>query len=119
MPGAVLTRVRGTIIVTFQGSADSGTLATVSRMLAEELGARETRGVVLEISACEVIDVDEFSGLLKLSHLIQWLGLVAVIAGLRPGLVTYLVSAGVSAGAVRTALDLEQALFEIDPSSDV
>ena len=77
MPGAVLTRVRGTIIVTFQGSADSGTLATASRMLAEELGARETRGVVLEISACEVIDVDEFAGLLKLSHLIEWLGLAS------------------------------------------
>ena len=119
MPGAVLTRVRGTIIVTFQGSADTETLATASRMLAEELGARATRGVVLEISACEVIDVAEFSGLLKLSHLIEWLGLVAVIAGLRPGLVTYLVSAGVSTGAVRTVLDLEQALFEIGPTSDV
>ena len=119
MLGIVLTRVRGTIIVTLQGSADSGTLATASRMLAEELRGREARGVVLEISACEVIDVGEFSGLLKFIQTVEWLGLVGVIAGLRPGIVAYLVSAGVSAGTVRSALDLEQALFEIDQMSDV
>jgi rsbT antagonist protein RsbS len=88
-------------------------------MLAEQLGGRETRGVVLEISACEVIDIDEFSRLLKLIQMVEWLGLVGIIAGLRPGLVAYLVSAGVSVGTVRTALDLEQALFEIEPTSDV
>ena len=114
MPSVVLTRVRRTIILTLQGSADSGTVASAARMLAEELEGRETRGVIVELSACEVIDVEEFSGLLKLTQTLEWLGLVGVIAGLRPGLVAYLVSARISLGTVRAALDLEQALLAID-----
>lgn len=119
MPGVVLTRVHGTVILTLQGSADSETLATATRMLAEELGGREARGVVLEISACEVIDVDEFSGLIKLIRIVKWLGVGGIIAGLRPGLVAYLVSAGVLAGTIPAALDLDQALLEIDNMGNV
>ena len=114
MPSVLLTRVRRTIILTLQGSADSGTVASAARMLAEELEGRETRGVIVELSACEVIDVEEFSGLLKLTQTLEWLGLVGVIAGLRPGLVAYLVSARISLGTVRAALDLEQALLAIE-----
>jgi hypothetical protein len=48
----------------------------------------------------------------------EWLGPRCVIAGLRPGIVAYLASAGISAGSLRTALDLELALLELNPSRD-
>ena len=48
----------------------------------------------------------------------EWLGLRCVIAGLRPGIVAYLASAGISAGSLRTSLDLELALLELNPSRD-
>lgn len=118
MSGAnvALTRVRGTIVVTFQGAADAGTLAAASAVLMEELGRRHADDVVFEISGCEVIDLDEFAALRKLVQKVEWLGVRSVIAGLRPGIVAYLVSAGVPTDALRVALDLEQALFEIEPS---
>jgi anti-anti-sigma regulatory factor len=116
MAGAhfALTRVRSTLVVTLQGAADASTLAAASQALMEELGQRGARGVVFEISGCEVIDLDEFAALRKLVQTVEWLGVRSVVAGLRPGIVAYLASAGVPSGAVRTSLNLEQALLDVN-----
>ena len=116
MPGAhfALTRVRSTLVVTLQDAADAGTLTAASQALMEELGQRGAKGVVFEISGCEVIDLDEFVALRKLVQTVEWLGVRSVIAGLRPGIVAYLASAGVPIGALRTSLNLEQALLDVN-----
>ena len=118
MPGAhfVLTRVRGTLVVTLQDAADSDTLTAASQALMEELGRRGAEGVVFEISGCEVIDLDEFTALRKLVQTVEWLGISSVVAGLRPGIVAYLASAGVPTGDLRTSLNLEQALLKVEPT---
>lgn len=116
MPGAhfALTRVRSTLVVTLQDAADAGTLTAASQALMEELGQRGAKGVVFEISGCEVIDLDEFVVLRKLVQTVEWLGVRSAIAGLRPGIVAYLASAGVPIGALRTSLNLEQALLDVN-----
>ena len=116
MPGAhfALTRVRSTLVVTLQDAADAGTLTAASQALMEELGQRGAKGVVFEISGCEVIDLDEFVALRKLVQTVEWLGVRSAIAGLRPGIVAYLASAGVPIGALRTSLNLEQALLDVN-----
>jgi hypothetical protein len=118
MPGAhfVLTRVGGTLVVTLQDAADEGTLTAASQALMEELGQRGAQGVVFEISGCEVIDLDEFTALRKLVQTVEWLGVSSIVAGLRPGIVAYLASAGVTTGALRTSLNLEQALLKVKPT---
>jgi anti-anti-sigma regulatory factor len=118
MPGAhfVLTRVRGTVVVTLQNAADSDTLTAASQALMEELEQRRAEGVVFEISGCEVIDMDEFGSLRKLVQTVEWLGVSSVVAGMRPGIVAYLASAGVPTGALRTSLNLQQALLDINPT---
>jgi rsbT antagonist protein RsbS len=118
MPGAhfVLTRVRGTLVVTLQDAADASTLSAASQALMEELEQHGAEGVVFEISGCEVIDLDEFTALRKLAQTVEWLGVGSVVAGLRPGIVAYLASAGVPTGALRTSLNLEQALLKVRPT---
>jgi hypothetical protein len=74
--------------------------------------------VVFEVSGCEVIDLEEFAELQKVVRTMEWLGLRCVIAGLRPGIVAYLASADISAGSLRTSLDLELALLELNPRRD-
>ena len=97
MPEAhfALTRVRNTLVVTLQGAADAGTLAAASQAIMQELEQRGAKGIVFEISGCEVIDLDEFTALRKLVQTVEWLGVRSVIAGLRPGVVAYLALAGV------------------------
>ena len=73
---------------------------------------------MIEVSGCDVIDLGEFSELQKLVRTMEWLGLRCVVAGLRPGIVAYLASAGISAGSLRTSLDLELALQELKPSDE-
>ena len=118
MPEAhfVLTRVRGTIVVTLQDAADAGTLTAASQALMEELEQRRAEGVVFEVSGCDVIDLDEFTALRKLVQTVEWLGVRSVVAGLRPGIVAYLASAGAPTGALRTSLNLEQALLKVKPT---
>lgn len=116
MPEAhfALTRVRNTLVVTVQGAADAGTLGAASQAIMRELEQRGAKGIVFEISGCEVIDLDEFTALLKLVQTVEWLGVRSVIAGLRPGVVAYLALAGVPTQNLRTSLNLEQALLAVN-----
>jgi anti-anti-sigma regulatory factor len=114
----VISRIGQILVVTLEGAADAGALSAASHALAEMQTRHGANGVVFEVSGCEVIDLDEFRELQKVVGTMQWLGLRCVIAGLRPGIVAYLASAGISAGSLRTSLDLELALLELNPSRD-
>jgi hypothetical protein len=107
----VITRIRQTLVVTLEGAADAACLQPAAKAIAEKSARQNADSVVFEVSACEVIDLDEFLGLRKLVQTIEFLGLRCVVAGLRPGTVAYLASAGVSVGRLRTSLDLEHALL--------
>ena len=115
MPGAhfVLTRVREAIVVTLQDAADAETLAAASQALMRELTqGGGARGVIFELSGCDVVDRDEFVALLKLVQAVEWLGVRSVISGLKPGIVAYLASTDVPTHRVHAVLDLEQALSQ-------
>ena len=110
----VLTRIGQTLVVTLEGAADAGSLQAASEALADESARQSADNVVFEVSGCEVIDLDEFLGLRKLVQTIEFLGLHCVVAGLKPGTVAYLASAGVSVGRLHTSLDLEHALLDLN-----
>ena len=114
----VISRIGRTLVVTLEGAVDAGALSAASDVLAEMHARHGAESVLFEVSGCEVIDLDEFMELQKVVRTMEWLGLRCVIAGLRPGVVAYLASAGISAGSLRTALDLELALLELNPSRD-
>jgi hypothetical protein len=114
----VISRIGQTLVVTLEGAADTGTLSAASNVLADMHARQGADSVVFEVSGCEVIDLDEFTELQKVVRTMEWLGLRCVIAGLRPGIVAYLASAGISAGSLRTSLDLELALMELNTTRD-
>jgi len=123
----VVSRIGQTLVLTFEGAADADDLSAATHVLADMHARDSAESVVFECSGCEVIDLEEFMELQKAVRTMEWLGLRCVIAGLRPGIVAYLATAGVSAGSLRTSLDLELALLELklsreetepEPSSD-
>ena len=114
----VISRIGQILVVTLEGAADAGALSAAADALAEMHARQGAESVVFEVSGCEVIDLDEFLELQKVVRTMEWLGLRCVIAGLRPGIVAYLASAGISAGSLRTSLDLELALLELNPRRD-
>jgi hypothetical protein len=112
----VISRIGQTLVVTLEGEAEAGGLLGVSQALSDMQARHGVDSVVFEVSGCEVIDLDEFMELQKLVRTMEWLGLRCVIAGLRPGVVAYLATAGMAAGSLRTSLDLELALLELNPN---
>ena len=114
----VISRIGQILVLTLEGAVDAGALSAGSRELAEMQARHGAESAVFEVSGCEVIDLDEFMELQKVVRTMEWLGLRCVIAGLRPGIVAYLASAGISAGSLHTSLDLELALLELSPSRD-
>ena len=114
----VISRIGQILVVTLEGAAHAGTLSAAADTIAEIHARQGAESVVFEVSGCEVIDLEEFAELQKVVRTMEWLGLRCVIAGLRPGIVAYLASADISAGSLRTSLDLELALLELNPSRD-
>src|SRR5262249_59941885 len=112
----VLTRIGQTLVVTLEGTADAATLSAAGDTVGDMHARQGAESVVFEVSACEVIDLDEFVGMQKLVRTTEWLGLRCVLAGLRPGIVAYLASAGISAGSLHTSLDFELALHALHPT---
>ena len=114
----VISRIGQIIVVTLEGAAHAATLSAAADAIAEIHARQGAESVVFEVSGCEVIDLEEFAELQKVVRTTEWLGLRCVIAGLRPGIVAYLASADISAGSLRTSLDLELALLELNPRRD-
>jgi hypothetical protein len=114
----VISRIGRTLIFTLEGGVETGALSAASQVLAEMQTRHSADSVVFEVSGCEMIDLDEFMELQKVVRTMEWLGLRCMIAGLRSGIAAYLATAGMSAGSLRTSLDLELALLELNPSHD-
>jgi hypothetical protein len=114
----VISRIGQILVVTLEGAAHAGTLSAAADTIAEIHARQGAESVVFEVSGCEVIDLEEFAELQKVVRTMEWLGLRCVIAGLRPGIVAYLASADISAGSLRTSLDLELALLELNQRRD-
>ncbi len=114
----VITRLNQSMVATLEGTIDAGELKDLVNSLSEAQARQTIDSVVFEVSACEVMDLDEFAELQKAVRTAEWLGLRCIVAGLRPGIVAYIVSSGLELGTLRTALDLELALEELAADSD-
>ncbi|MDX1401275.1 MAG: hypothetical protein R3245_05075 [Kiloniellales bacterium] len=114
----VITRLNQSMVATLEGTIDADELGDLVNSLSEAQARQHIDSVVFEVSACEVMDLDEFAELQKAVQMAEWLGLRCVVAGLRPGIVAYIVSSGLELGRLNTALDLELALEELAADYD-
>jgi anti-anti-sigma regulatory factor len=80
----------------------------------EMLRSSASPAVVLDVSGVEIIDLTEFSDLLKLIETIELMGARTIIAGFRPGVASSLVDLGADTLRLEVASDFEAALLALD-----
>ncbi|KAA9382081.1 STAS domain-containing protein [Microbispora cellulosiformans] len=102
------------LIVSIQIDLDDQSVLTLQEDLADTVVSRGARGVIIDITAVEI--VDSFIGrmLSTIAAMTRMLDAETVVVGMRPAVAITLVELGLSLGGVRTALNLEKGVVMLE-----
>jgi rsbT antagonist protein RsbS len=105
------------LLVSIQIDLQDRTALALQEDLSDRIVTTGARGVIIDISALEI--VDSFIGrmLSTVAAISNVLDAETVVVGMRPAVAITLVELGLSLGGVRTALDVERALTIIAGST--
>lgn len=110
VPRVPLQVTQGCILATLQGDLQPGFLDQFKQDLLARIRQAEARGIVIDLSALDLMDLTEFEALKRLAAMADVLGARTVVVGLRPGVVAGLVALGADASGLKLALNVELGL---------
>lgn len=102
------------LIVSLQDAVSDTDLAALWRTLVERVGQQRIRGVVIDVSALDVIDSFACRTLTQVAQALGLRGAEAIIVGIQPDVAFSMVQLGLSVRDVRTMLDPEEAVEYLD-----
>jgi len=97
------------LIASIQSDLSDREILTFRDELAERVGRERARGVIVDVSALDVIDSFVARSLQSLAAIVRLRGAEAVIVGIRPDVAIALVQFNLDLRPLKTALDLEEA----------
>ena len=105
-----ILQIGRTLVVSIQIDLQDQSVVQLQEDLAEELVATRATGVIIDITAVEI--VDSFIGrmLATIGSISRLFDAETVLVGMRPAVAITLVELGLSLDGVRTALDADQGL---------
>ncbi|BAG19400.1 MULTISPECIES: STAS domain-containing protein [Streptomyces] len=103
-------RIGDILLVSIQVDLEDQTVLDLQEDLADQIVARSARGVIIDITAVEIVDSFVGRMLATIASISRLLDAETVVVGMRPAVAITLVELGLSLGGVRTALDLEKGL---------
>lgn len=106
-------RIGDVLVVSIQFDLDDQTVLRLQEDLAEQIVARSARGVIIDITALEIVDSFVGRMLATIADVSRLLDARTVVVGMRPAVAITLVELGLSLGGVDTALDLEKGLARL------
>jgi rsbT antagonist protein RsbS len=109
-----ILKIGRTLFVSIQVDLQDETVVRLQEDLAEELAATGARGVIIDITAVEI--VDSFIGrmLTMMGSVSRLFDAETVLVGMRPAVAITLTELGLSLRGVRTALNAEKGLELLD-----
>ncbi|CAM5403212.1 STAS domain-containing protein OS=Streptomyces alboniger OX=132473 GN=CP975_04230 PE=4 SV=1 [Streptomyces alboniger] len=112
-----ILRIGETLVVSVQSDLEDQTVLNLQEDLAEQIVAKSARGVIIDISALEIVDSFVGRMLATVASISNVLDARTVVVGMRPAVAITLVELGLSLGGVSTALDLEKGLAQLRRST--
>jgi rsbT antagonist protein RsbS len=105
-----ILRIGEILLVSIQADLDDQTVLNLQEDLADHVVRHSARGVIIDITAAEIVDSFVGRMLSTIASISRLLDAETVVVGMRPAVAITLVELGLSLGGVRTALNLEQGL---------
>jgi rsbT antagonist protein RsbS len=113
-----ILRMGRVLLVTIQVDMHDQLALTLQHDLTEKISRQGAKGVLIDISALEM--VDSFIGrmIANISAMSRMLDAETVLVGMRPAVALTLVELGLSLPGVHTALDVERGMRRLRASMD-
>jgi rsbT antagonist protein RsbS len=102
------------LIASIQSALTDHDLLQLRDDLSERVGVLRSRGVIVDVTALDVMDSFATRTLRSLAHIVRLRGAQTVIVGLQPEVAFAMVEMGLMLEGVATALDLEEGLALLD-----
>lgn len=104
------------LIASIQPALSDQDLVRLRDDLAHHVGLHRTRGVVIDVTALDVLDSFATRTLRAIAHTARLRGAETVLVGLQPDVAFAMVQLGVRLEGVETALDLEEGVALLERS---
>jgi len=105
------------LIASIQAALTDADLLKMRDALAEQVGRYRSRGVIVDVTALDVMDSFACRTLSDIANMIRLRGADTVIVGIQPEVAFSMVQLGLKLEGVATALDLEEGLAFLDQKS--
>ena len=105
------------LIASIQSALSDADLLQLRDAVVEQVGKLRSRGVIIDVTALDVMDSFATRTLRDISHMIRLRGAETVIVGIQPEVAFALVQLGLGLADTATALDLEEGLAFLDQKS--
>lgn len=114
-----ILKQRDYLIASIQAALTDADLLQLRDALVEQVGRYRSRGVIVDVTALDVMDSFAAHTLRDLAHMIRLRGAETVIVGIQPEVSFAMVQLGLTLEGVATALDLEEGLAFLDKRLNV
>jgi rsbT antagonist protein RsbS len=105
------------LIASIQAALSDADLAELQDDLAQRVGRLRTRGVVIDVTALDVLDSFATRTLRGIAYTAKLRGAATIVVGIQPDVAFAMVQLGLSLDGILTALDLEEGLAAIAKGS--
>ncbi|OLC54643.1 MAG: anti-anti-sigma factor [Acidobacteria bacterium 13_1_40CM_4_69_4] len=102
------------LIASVQSALTDAELLELRNALVQMVGKYRSRGVIVDVTAMDVMDSFASRTLRDIAHMIRLRGAETVIVGIQPEVAFTMVQLGLTLEGVATALDLEEGLAFLD-----
>jgi rsbT antagonist protein RsbS len=105
------------LIATIQSALTDADIVQLRDALVEQVGRYRSRGVIIDVTALDVMDSFATGTLRDVAHMVRLRGAETVIVGIQPDVAFAMVHMGLTLEGVTTKLDLEEGLDHLNRNS--
>jgi rsbT antagonist protein RsbS len=112
-PSSPIVTITGCVIVAIRDDLDDSAVMALQNQLVEEIDRKRAHGVIIDISALEIVDTFTGRMLAAMAEMSRVLNARTILVGMRPAVAMTLVELGMSLDKIETALNADRAMMLI------